>query len=126
MINEEIRNRIKVAAAAYAYEVMNDPIMSDAAYDALALKIQPEVKTGNDVLDNFFATKYDPNTGSWVHQHPDIGSLKRVLAFWRAGLAWKALEKATKDMGQTMAECDCKKQDVCQSLGYCEAEDENP
>jgi hypothetical protein len=123
MINEEIRNRIKVAAAAYAYEVMNDPIISDAAYDALALKIRPEVKTGNDVLDNFFATKYNPNTGSWVHQHPNIEGLKRVLALGRAG---KAFKKATKDMGQTMAECDCKKQDVCQSLGYCKAEGEKP
>jgi hypothetical protein len=94
MISEEIRNRTQVAAAAYAYEVLNDPIMSDAAYDALALKIRPEVKTGNDTFDNFFATKYNPNTGSWVHQHPDIGSLKRVLAFWRAG---KAFKEATKE-----------------------------
>jgi hypothetical protein len=98
MINEEIRNRIQVAAAAYAYEVMNDPIMSDADYDALALKIRPEVKTGNDVLDNFFATKYDPNTGSWVHQHPDIEGLKVVISIFKDAIAaWQALEEATKE-----------------------------
>jgi hypothetical protein len=42
MNNSEIRNRIRVAAAAYAYEVENDPILTDAEFDALCLSINPK------------------------------------------------------------------------------------
>ena len=44
-INQEIKNRIKLSIAAYAYEYKSDPIMSDDEFDQLALKINPEEKT---------------------------------------------------------------------------------
>lgn len=83
IINEEIRNRIKVAAAAYAYEIENDPIMTDAEFDALCLKIKPDVVTGSILLDTFFKTEFDPNTGSWIHKHPDLKGVAQVVAFIR-------------------------------------------
>lgn len=82
--NEEIRNRIRVAAAAYAYEIENDPIMTDAEFDALCLKIKPDVVTGSILLDTFFKTEFDPNTGSWIHKHPDLKGVAQVVAFIRA------------------------------------------
>lgn len=82
-VEQERRNRIRAAAAAYAYEVDNEPIMSDAEFDALCLKIRPEVDTGNDKLDEFFRTEFDPSTGSWVHRHPDKAGLRRVVAVFR-------------------------------------------
>lgn len=81
--NEEIRNRIRVAAAAYAYEIENDPIMTDAEFDSLCLKIKPDVVTGSILLDTFFKTEFDPNTGSWIHKHPDPKGVAQVVAFIR-------------------------------------------
>ena len=41
MINQEIRNRIKLSVAAYAYEFKGDSIMTDHEYDELSRKINP-------------------------------------------------------------------------------------
>lgn len=82
VVNEEIRNRIKVVAAAYAYEIENNPIISDAEFDALCLKINPDVETGNKVVDKFFKEEFDPNTGSWIHKHPEFGLIKGVLKYY--------------------------------------------
>ena len=83
MFNPEIRNRIRVAAAAYAYELENDPILSDAEFDALCLTINPQVETGNPVTDKFFREEFDPNTGSWVHRHPNKEGLSKIVSIHR-------------------------------------------
>lgn len=75
---EETRRRIRIAVAAYAYEVLQDPIMSDGEYDSLAAEIDPYEDTGNAVLDLFFLTDFSRETGSWVHKHPDIPGLARI------------------------------------------------
>ena len=66
MINQEIRNRIKLSVAAYAYEFEGDSIMTDHEYDELSLKINPNEKTGNDMMDKFFKTQFQPDTGMWI------------------------------------------------------------
>ena len=71
-IETERRNRIRVSVAAYAYEVRDHSIMSDAEFDALALKINPEISTGNTELDLFFREKFNSYTGSWIFRHPDL------------------------------------------------------
>ena len=43
--SKEIRNRIKLSVAAYAYEYHDDSIMSDAEFDKLALQINKKTKT---------------------------------------------------------------------------------
>ena len=78
MVDEEIRNRIKLSVAAFAYEFRDDPIMSDAEFDALSLKIDPKKSTGNDLIDNFFRTHFDPNTGVWVHNHPELWKVQQL------------------------------------------------
>ena len=77
-INQEIRNRIILSVAAYAYEYMDDPIMSDTDFDKLALKINPNEKTGNRKLDNFFKEHFMPDTGMWIHKHPEKEKLKYI------------------------------------------------
>lgn len=74
----ETRNRIRLAVAAYAYEVENDPILSDAEFDRLSALINPLVSTGNPRLDWFFLTEFSPATGLWVHRHPEIEGLCRI------------------------------------------------
>ena len=77
-IEVERRNRIKISIAAYSYEVYNDSIMSDGDYDKLALIINTSVKTGNNILDNFFSTEYSSDTGQWIHKHPDKEGLDKL------------------------------------------------
>ena len=75
MINQEIRNRIKLSVAAYAYEFLNDSIMSDHDFDQLSLQINPQEETGNKKMDNFFKKHFKPDTGMWIRAHPEIGKL---------------------------------------------------
>lgn len=76
---EETRNRIRVSVAAYAYEIATDPTMSDADFDELCLKINPDESTGRAEEDLFFLLDFAPHTGSWVHRHPDKAGLKMIF-----------------------------------------------
>ena len=75
---KERRRRITVAHAAYAYECMDDPIMSDTRYDALAESIDPRMSTGHAVLDTFFREEFTPMTGMWIRDHPEIEGIERL------------------------------------------------
>lgn len=75
----ERRNRIKVAVAAYAYEVVGDPVMSDEEFDNLCREIRPDVLTGDRVFDDFFRNVFAPFTGIWVHSHPDIPGISSAF-----------------------------------------------
>ena len=79
MINPEIRNRIRLSVAAYAYEYKDDPIMSDDDFDKLAKEINPEEKTGNRKLDNFFKKEFATDTGMWIHKHPERDKLLSLI-----------------------------------------------
>jgi hypothetical protein len=77
-LEQEIKNRIDVAVYAYSYEIEHESLISDAEYDKLALSINPQVQTGNKVMDDFFLNEFDPCTGSWIYNHPNIEMLKRI------------------------------------------------
>ena len=76
MINQEIRNRIKISVAAYAYEYLDAPIMSDGDFDALSQLIDTKKKTGNEKLDKFFEKHFVADSGMWIHKHPEKEKLK--------------------------------------------------
>lgn len=78
-LEKERRRRIRLAVAALAYEVFDQPVMPDAEFDQLAREVMPKFRTGHDVLDRFFATEFSPNTGVWVRRHPEQDGLKRIL-----------------------------------------------
>lgn len=75
----ETRNRIRVSVAAYAYEIENDPIMSDAEFDELAASIDTTLATSRAEEDMFFLVEFEPHTGSWIHKHPDLPGIKRLF-----------------------------------------------
>ena len=77
-VEVERRKRIRAALAAYAYEVKSHSIMTDAEYDALCLSINPEIETGHEVLDFFFEMEFEPDTGLWVHNHPEFDKLEKL------------------------------------------------
>ena len=75
MYSKEIKNRIKLSVAAYAYEFEDDAIMSDHEFDELSLQINPEEKTGNKKMDDFFKNHFSAHTGMWIRKHPEIKQL---------------------------------------------------
>ena len=77
-INQEIRNRIRLSVAAYAYEFKDDPIMSDDEFDSLSKLIDTKVSTGHKKLDKFFKDHFEPDTGMWIRNHPDLHGIKRI------------------------------------------------
>ena len=79
----ERKNRIRLSLAAYAYEFKSDSIMSDGDFDDLAKKINPEMKTGSDLLDNFFKTEFGPDTGQWIHLHPELDKLEAIYYMYK-------------------------------------------
>ena len=77
-VEKETRNRIRLSVAAYTYEVYDDPIMPDAEFDQLAEKINVQVVTGNEVMDDFFREHFSPHTGQWIHKHPNKAGLDSI------------------------------------------------
>ena len=89
LVNTEIRNRIRLAVAAYAYEYCSNSIMTDHEFDALSLKIDTTVNTGKTKLDAFFKEHFEPATGMWVRQHPDKQGLRTIYErYYNRGGQW--------------------------------------
>ena len=84
-VNQEIRNRIRLSVAAYAYEYKDDPIMSDDEFDSLAKSINPNEKTGKRKLDNFFKNQFATDTGMWIHKHPERNKLEHIYKTYYRG-----------------------------------------
>lgn len=92
----ERANRIRLAFAAAAYEFDADPILSDEEFDSLSKKIRPSMSTLeahhtrtstiNRIkrLDEYFAEKFSPDTGMWIHDHPELTILKKKLTYLRS------------------------------------------
>lgn len=88
----ETRNRIRVSVAAYAYEIANEPVMSDAEFDSLCAEIDPDFTTGRGPEDLFFLMEFEPHTGAWIHKHPDLPGIKRLFeTYYRDEDDWKDL-----------------------------------
>lgn len=79
-IEVERRNRIMVSVWAYAYEIMNESLVSDAVYDQTCRSICPFISTGNNVMDAFFLNEFDPSTGVWIYKHPQIEGIYGVYS----------------------------------------------
>lgn len=78
-IEVEVRRRIRVSVAAYAYEIANKPIMSDAEWDHMASQVNRWMGTCHPLLDEFFVTEFSPMTAMWIHRHPELGRIKQIF-----------------------------------------------
>lgn len=77
-IEIETRRRIRLCIATYAYEIADEQIMTDDAWDHLAQTINPKLGTCHPLVDEFFVTEFSPMTGMWIHKHPEIEGIKRL------------------------------------------------
>lgn len=78
VVDAETRLRIKVALYAYAYEYESDALVSDAEFDDLCSKVNLDVNTRRPDLDKWFRAEFDPYTGQWIHNHPELHIIKRI------------------------------------------------
>lgn len=93
-IEREVRKRITAAVAAYAYEVEDEPFMSDPEFDKLVQSIRPRMGTCHPILDEFFAAKFSPMTGMWIHDHPELDGIRRIFERWYTGAIRDNIRKA--------------------------------
>lgn len=77
-VSKQIRLRIRLSVAAYAYELRNESIIPDSEFDCMCLKVEPEIETGNKKLDNFFRSEFNPSTGQWIHKHPELHKIAEL------------------------------------------------
>ena len=42
------------------------------------LEINPDIETGNKKLDKFFKTEFDPATGMWIRNHPELNKITEL------------------------------------------------
>jgi len=75
LVDLETRKRIKISVAAYAYELLSTPIMSDEEFDALAYSIDLKINTRRPDLDAWFRRNFEPHTGMWIYGHPEKSKL---------------------------------------------------
>lgn len=77
----ERRRRIRVSIASYAYEFLNTPITSDSEYDKESYLINLAQNTDNPEMDKWFRENFQPSTGMWIRNHPNLIRLDE-LARW--------------------------------------------
>lgn len=83
-IELEVRRRIQISVAAYAYEFNSDPIMCDALFDFFAGRICKRMGTCHPLLDEFFLVHFSPMTGMWIHHHPELDRIKHLYTMFGA------------------------------------------
>lgn len=72
----ERRRRIKLSLWAFAYEIVGAPMVDDATFDAMAYASNRDISTGR--LDIWWRLNFQPFTGQWVHQHPELDRLAKL------------------------------------------------
>ena len=78
VIEVERRRRIVLSLAAAAYEFDGRSLMSDADFDALAAQSDKMILTGR--FDDFWQREFDPSTGQWIHDHPDLAGVRKLAS----------------------------------------------
>lgn len=77
-LEKEIKLRIKLCVAAYAYEIENTSIVCDAEFDNMCAEVNLKNTTGNRKIDRWFKQNFDPSTGQWIHSHPELNRIKQL------------------------------------------------
>ena len=77
-VDKQIKVRIKLSVCAYAYEFHNDSIISDGEFDDLSKQVNLNIDTRLPHMDSWFRDNFEPDTGMWIHKHPELDRVKRL------------------------------------------------
>lgn len=83
-VEVERRRRIRLAVAAYAYEFLNKPVMSDSEFDREMYLVDLNQTTDNPEMDQWFKDNFVTYSGMWIHSHPNKPGLERRARRWLA------------------------------------------
>lgn len=64
-----------VALWAYTYEFENISLVDDGTFDRECRLVDSSISTGHAKLDLFFRDVFHPDTGIWIHQHPELNKV---------------------------------------------------
>ena len=76
----EIARRIRLAVYAYAYEFLFVSLVDDHTFDQIGLQVDLTIDTGRPHLDVWFRQNFDPSTGMWIRNHPELNKI--ISIFW--------------------------------------------
>lgn len=78
---QQTKLRILILMAAYAYEFEQDlePLCSDAEYDSACKMVDLSIPTTRPDLDQWFKDNFEPHTGMWIHNFPEIDGIKQLV-----------------------------------------------
>lgn len=82
VVEKEVKRRIKLSVAAYSYEFLDVSVISDAEFDKMSLEVDVSVKTGNELMDNFFKNYFDASTGQWIRKHPQLDLISKLYKLY--------------------------------------------
>lgn len=71
-VEVETQRRVHLTVAAYAYEIESVSLIDDRTFDAECLLVDLAVDTARPDLDRWWRENFDPSTGMWIHQHPEL------------------------------------------------------
>lgn len=74
----ETRKRIKLAVAAYAYEICNTSVLTDEQFDNLAKSVNLSISTARPDLDEWWRREFQADTGMWIHKHPELRRIGEI------------------------------------------------
>lgn len=75
---KEVWRRTKIAVWAYAYEIENKSLVSDERFDAECRLVDLSVSTTRPDMDEWWRREFQPDTGMWIHNHPELGKIKMI------------------------------------------------
>jgi hypothetical protein len=98
---QEKRLRIRLAVAAYDYEIMNGilGLMTDNEFDFNCQQVSLDIPTGSPPHDKWWIDNFDPSTGQWVYHYPDHVGLARI---WHS---LRSIQIEGKQINDTTIEC---------------------
>lgn len=76
----ETNRRIKLSMWAYTYEFENRSIVSDAVFDVECMMVDLSINTNRPDLDVWFRENFNPSTGMWIHKHPELEKIAKLVA----------------------------------------------
>lgn len=71
-LEAERRRRIQVSIWAYTYEFLHTSIVDDQTFDRYCQAVDIAVHTNRPDLDAWFRNEFDPSTGLWIRDHPEL------------------------------------------------------
>lgn len=75
---QETRRRIKLCVWAYAYEIDGESLVADHVFDREALAVDLRLATSRPEMDDWFRKNFDPSTGMWIRNHPDLTGIEKL------------------------------------------------